>query len=205
MLLRIYPENPNQREVRKAAEIVKNGGVIIYPTDTIYGVGCDIFQQKAAEKVALIKGIDIQKADFSFICYDLSHVSFFTSQIDNTTFKLLKRNLPGPFTFILNANNNVPKYFRAKKRTVGIRIPNNDIIREIVKVLGHPILTTSINDDDDNVVEYMTDPELIHEKYKKLVDLVIDGGFGKNIPSTIVDCTGDEPVIRRQGIGELKY
>lgn len=204
MIIKIYPENPNPKEIRKVVQMLQDGAVIIYPTDTVYGLGCDINKYKSAEQVARIKGLNLEKADMSFICHDLSHVSYYTTQIDNTTFKLMKRNLPGPFTFILNANNNVPKYFRKKKKTVGVRIPDNPIIREIVKVLEQPMINTSVYD-ADSVIEYTTDPELIHEKYKNQVDAVIDGGFGKNIPSTIVDCTGDEPVIVRQGIGELMF
>jgi len=204
MLLKIYDENPNQREIQKAVEVLKAGGVIIYPTDTVYGIGCDIFDQKAIERVARIKHLDAEKAHFSFICYDLSHISDFTKPLDNTIYKLMKKNLPGPFTFILEANNNVPKLMKSKKKTVGIRIPNNNIIREIVKELGHPILTTSVIDEDE-LIEYTTDPELIYEKYENLVDIVIDGGFGNSEPSTIVDCTGEEIEIIRQGLGVLEH
>ncbi|MBN2275434.1 MAG: threonylcarbamoyl-AMP synthase [Bacteroidales bacterium] len=203
MILRIHPDNPGIRQVEKAVEILKNGGVIIFPTDTVYGLGCDIFQPKAVEKVARIKGISIEKANFSFICHDLSHLSDFAKHVDNTTFKLMKQYLPGPFTFILEANNKVPRVFRNKKRTIGIRIPDNNIIRTIVKELGHPVLTTSIHDEDE-VHDYITDPELIHEKYKQVVNVVIDGGFGNVFPSTVIDCSGEEPVVMRQGIGEIE-
>ncbi len=203
MLLKIHPQNPGLRSIQKVVDILRDGGLIIYPTDTVYGLGCDIFNNKAVEMVTRIKGIKLKDADFSFICHDFSHLSDYTRPIGSSVFKLLNKNLPGPFTFILPASNNVPKLFKSKKKTVGIRIPDHPIILEIVKNFGHPILTTSIHD-DDRVVEYTTDPELIHEKFKTQVDVVIDGGFGKNIPSTVVDCTGDEPLIVRQGLGELR-
>jgi tRNA threonylcarbamoyl adenosine modification protein (Sua5/YciO/YrdC/YwlC family) len=201
MLLKIYPQNPNPREISRVVGVLRNGGIIIYPTDTVYGLGCDITNQKAVEKVIRLKGMKAKEAHFSFICSDLSHIADF-AKVDNPTFKLMKKNLPGPFTFILPGLNKVPDYFISKRKTVGIRIPNNNIPIEIVKELGNPIMTTSIKDDDD-VVEYTTDPELIHERYQDLVDIVIDGGFGDNIPSTIVDCTSDEPEIIRVGKGEL--
>ncbi len=203
MILRIHPDNPGERQVQKAAEILQNGGVIIFPTDTVYGLGCNIFNARAVEKVARIKGISIEKANFSFICYDLSHLSDFARHVSNPTFKLMKQCLPGPFTFILEASHNVPRVFRNKKKTIGIRIPDNHIIRAIVKELGHPVLTTSIHDEDE-VLDYITDPELIHEKYQKVVDAVIHGGFGNIYPSTVIDCSGDEPVLVRQGIGEVE-
>lgn len=201
MLIRIYPENPNQREIDKVVQFLRDGGLIVYPTDTIYGLGCDIFNTKAVEKICRHKNIDVRKANLSFICYDLSHISEY-AKVDNDTFKLMKKNLPGPFTFILNGNNNLPKLFRNKK-TVGIRIPDNNIIRELVKGLGNPILSTSVRDDENEIQEYFTDPELIHERYENIADVVINGGYGSLDPSTIVDCTGDEPVIVRQGKGEL--
>jgi len=203
MIIKIYPENPNQREVQKAAEILRNGGVIIYPTDTVYGIGCSIDKPKAVQRVAQIRKINLDKANFSFIFYDLSHISDYTKHIPNDVFKMMKRNLPGPFTFILEANNNVPKIFKNHKKTVGIRIPDNSIIREIVKELGNPILSSSIHDEDD-IIEYTTDPELIHEKYKDLVDAVIDGGFGDNEASTVVDCSKEEFEILREGKGILQ-
>jgi tRNA threonylcarbamoyl adenosine modification protein (Sua5/YciO/YrdC/YwlC family) len=203
MLVSIHPENPDSRKISIIVEILRNGGVIIYPTDTVYGLGCDIFNSKAVERVARIKGVKAEKANFSFICTDLSHISDFTKQISNHTFKLMKSHLPGPFTFILEANSNVPKLFKNKKKTVGIRIPDHNIPLEIVKQLGNPILTTSIHD-DDKVIDYTTDPELIHENMAGLVDVVIDGGFGNNTPSTIVDCTGDAPRIVRQGLGRFE-
>jgi tRNA threonylcarbamoyl adenosine modification protein (Sua5/YciO/YrdC/YwlC family) len=204
MLLRLYNENPNPRDIRTVVNVLHDGGIIIYPTDTVYGLGCDITNVKAVEKVARFKGIKIEKANFSFICSDLSHLSDYTKPITNNVFKLMKKNFPGPFTFILDANNNVPKYFKGKKKTVGIRIPDNNIIRNIVYEMGHPILSTSIHDDDE-ILEYTTDPELIYEKYQNFADIVIDGGFGELIPSTIVDCTGEDIEIIRQGKGILEY
>lgn len=204
MLLRLYNENPNPRDVRKIVEVLRNGGIIIYPTDTVYGLGCDIMNAKAVENVARFKGIKVEKANFSFICSDLSHLSDYTKPISNSVFKLMKKNLPGPFTFILEANNNVPKYFKGKKKTVGIRIPDNNIIRDIVYELGNPILSTSIHDEDE-IREFTTDPELIFEKHQDVANIVIDGGPGELIPSTIVDCTGDDIVIVREGKGELDF
>lgn len=203
MLIKIYPENPNPKDIRQVVDVLKNGGIIIYPTDTVYGMGCDITNAKAVEKVARYRNVKIEKSNFSFICSDMSHLADFTKPIPNNIFKILKRYLPGPFTFILNANSNVPKYFKGKKKTVGIRIPDNPIILEIARELGNPIMSTSIHDDDE-IVEYSTDPELIHEKFSNVVDLVVDGGYGDNMPSTIVDCTEDIPVIVRQGKGVLE-
>lgn len=200
MLIKIYPENPNPKEISLVVDVLKNGGLIIYPTDTVYGLGCDITNAKAVEKVARFKNVKVEKSNFSFICVDLSQLADFSKPISNQVFKLLKKYLPGPFTFILNANSNVPKYFKGKKRTVGVRIPDSPIVLEIVRVLGNPIMSTSIHDEDD-ILEYSTDPELIHEKFKDIADLVIDGGYGHNIPSTIVDCTEDVPVVVRQGKG----
>ncbi|MET4082814.1 tRNA threonylcarbamoyl adenosine modification protein (Sua5/YciO/YrdC/YwlC family) [Pedobacter sp. UYP30] len=203
MLIKIYPENPNPKVIEQVVEVLKKGGVIIYPTDTIYGLGCDITNQKAIEKVCKIRGVKPDKANLSFICYDLSHISDYIKPIDNTTFRILKKTLPGPFTFIFNANNNVPKLLSSKKKTVGIRVPDNTIARCIVKELGNPIVSTSIRDDDE-LIEYSTDPELIHEKFEDLVDLVIDGGFGDNEPSTIVDFTNGSVEIIRQGKGIIE-
>jgi tRNA threonylcarbamoyl adenosine modification protein (Sua5/YciO/YrdC/YwlC family) len=200
MLLKIYPENPNPKDIRQVVELLQRGGIIVYPTDTVYGLGCDITNAKAVEKIARYKNVQVEKSNFSFICYDLSHLSDFSRPVPNPVFKLLKHYLPGPFTFILNANSNVPKYFKGKKKTIGIRIPDNSIIREIVRVLGNPIMSTSIHDEDE-IIEYSTDPELIHEKFQDIADLVIDGGNGDNIPSTIVDCTEDIPFVVRQGKG----
>lgn len=199
--IKIYDDNPNPREIEKVVSVLKNGGLIIYPTDTIYGLGCDISNHRALEKIARLKNIKLDKAALSFICYDLSNLSEYVKQIDTPTYKILKRTLPGPYTFILNGNNNLPKVFK-KKKTVGIRIPDNNIIREIVKELGNPVVTTSIRDDDD-VIEYTTDPELIYEKWGSKVDIIIDGGYGDNQPSTIVDLTQSEPVIIREGKGDV--
>ncbi len=202
MLVRLFPENPDPRKIRQITEILMNGGVIIYPTDTVYGIGCDITQPKAVERVAKIKGLNPEKNLMSFICHDLSHIADFSAPLSNTVFKMMKRNLPGPFTFILNANNNVPKLLKSKRKTVGIRVPDNNIVREIVRELGNPILSTSVVDEDE-ILEYTTDPELIYEKYNDLVDIVIDGGYGENIPSAIIDCTNEEWDIIRKGPKEL--
>lgn len=204
MLIKIYPENPNERDIRRVVDVLQKGGIIIYPTDTVYGLGCDITNTKAVEKIARYKNVSVEKSNLSFICSDLSHLSDFSRPVSNQLFKLLKRYLPGPFTFILNANSNVPKYFKGKKKTVGIRVPDNLIILEIVRVLGNPIMSTSIHDEDE-IIEYSTDPELIHEKFKDIADIVIDGGYGDNVPSTIVDCTDDLPVILRQGKGVFEF
>lgn len=198
--IRIYNENPNPKEINKVIKILKSGGLVIYPTDTVYGLGCDITNNKALEKIAKIKGIKLDKANFSFICNDLSHLSDYVKQIDTATFKILKRALPGPYTFILPGSNNLPKVFK-KKKTVGIRIPDNNIIRALVSELGNPIISTSIRDDDD-VLEYTTDPELIFEKWQNLVDVVIDGGYGDNEASTVIDLT-EEPTVIREGKGSL--
>jgi len=203
MLIKIYPENPNEKAIEQVADVLRKGGIIIYPTDTVYGLGCDITNQKAIERICKIRNVKPEKANFSFICYDLSHISDYIKPIDNTTFRVLKKALPGPFTFIFNASHAVPKLLSSNKKTVGIRVPDNNIAREIVKVLGNPILSTSIHDEDD-IIEYSTDPELIHEKYEDLVDLVIDGGYGDNIPSTVVDCTTGEFEVIREGKGELE-
>ena len=200
-LLKIYEYNPNEAAIKKVVEVLKNGGLIIYPTDTVYGLGCDITNVKAVEKVAKIKGIKLEKANLSFICSDLSHISDYVKQIDTATFKLLKRALPGPYTFILPGSSNLPKVFKNKK-TVGIRVPDNNIIRAIVKELGNPIISTSIHDEDE-VLEYSTDPELIFEKWQNQIELVIDGGYGNNVPSTIIDLSGNEPEVIREGKGDL--
>ncbi len=203
MFLKIYPENPNPREIRKVVDCLQNGGIIIYPTDTIYGIGCDIFKPKAVERITEILGGSKKKSAMTFICHDLSNLSDYTKPIANNIFKVMKRTLPGPFTFILEANNNVPKIVQSNKKTIGIRVPDNNIIREIVRELGHPILSTSVKDDDE-VVEYTTDPELIYEKYENLVDMVIDGGYGDNVPSTVVDCTSGEIEVVREGKGDME-
>jgi len=203
LLLRINPDKPNFEEIAQVVACLRDGGVVIYPTDTVYGIGCDINKQRAVERVCKIKGIDPEKANFSFVCSDLSHLSDFTKPINTATYKLMKKALPGPFTFILEANNNVPKLFKSKKKTVGIRIPNNLICLEIVKHLGNPIMSTSVHDDDE-IIEYTTDPELIHEKYQDIVDIVIAGGYGNNEASTIVDCTEGEYTVLRQGLGIIE-
>ena len=204
MLIRIYNENPNQKHIRKIADLLEQGGIIIYPTDTVYAMGCDIRATKTIEKIARFKGLNPQNPDLSLIFHDMSQLSEYTVIHDNNIFKLLKRNLPGPFTFIVPANNQIPRMFKNKKKTVGIRIPDNNIVLELVRELGHPIITTSIHDPDE-LIEYTTDPELIYEKYNEFVDAVIDGGYGHNEPSTIVDCTGDEIAIVRQGLGIVEW
>jgi tRNA threonylcarbamoyl adenosine modification protein (Sua5/YciO/YrdC/YwlC family) len=204
MLLKIHPENPGTRNIDRVVECLNRDGVIICPTDTVYCFACDIYSTKAVERICRIKGINPEKAmNLSIAFFDFSHVSDFTAQIDTPTFRVLKSNLPGPFTFILPANKKVPKILKIKKKTVGIRIPDNNIVREIIRKLDRPIMTTSVHDADD-VIDYTTNPELINEKYEKQVDITIDGGFGRNIPSTIVDCTDDEFRIVRQGLGKLK-
>lgn len=201
--IRLYEENPEPRRVRQIVEILRNGGVIIYPTDTVYGMGCDITNQKAIEKICKIKGINPKKHNFSFVCADLSNISQYTRVITKPVFKMMKKGLPGPFTFILEASTQVPKILHSNKKTVGIRVPNHGVPRAIVEELGQPILSTSIHDEDE-IIEYSTDPELIFEKYQNLVDVVIDGGYGSNVPSTILDCTGDEVIVIREGLGQVE-
>lgn len=201
-LIRIYEENPSPKLINKVVEVLKNGGLVIYPTDTVYGLGCDITNTSALEKIAQIKGVKLEKANFSFICEDLSNLSDYVKQIDTATFKILKRTLPGPYTYILPGNNNLPNVFK-KKETVGIRVPDNNICRALVSALGNPIVSTSIRDDDE-VLEYTTDPELIKEKWDNLVDIVIDGGYGDNIPSTVIDLTTPEPEVIREGKGSIE-
>tara|TARA_R110000751_G_scaffold26093_5_gene70259 strand:- start:1052 stop:1672 length:621 start_codon:yes stop_codon:yes gene_type:complete len=199
--IKIYPENPNPKEIKRVVDVLRKGALIIYPTDTVYGLGCDITNTKALEKIARIKGVKLAKANWSFICADLSNLSDYVRQIDTSTFKILKRALPGPYTFILPGNNNLPKEFK-KKKTVGIRIPDNSIARTLVEALGNPIVSTSIRDEDE-LLEYTTDPELIYEKWKNLVDIVIDGGYGDNMASTVIDLSEDEPIVVREGKGSL--
>lgn len=201
-LIRIYEENPNAKEIKKVVDVLKKGGIIIYPTDTVYGLGCDINNIKALERVAQIKGVKLEKANFSFVCHDLSNLSDYVKQIDTSTFKILKRALPGPYTFILPGAKTLPHPFK-KKKTVGIRVPSNNIALELVKQLGRPIISTSIHDEDE-ILEYTTDPELIHEKWDNLVDIVIDGGYGDNLASTVIDLSEDEPIIVREGKGSLE-
>ena len=201
-LLKIYEENPNPKVIEKVIAVLRAGGLIIYPTDTVYGLGCDITNIKALEKIARIKGVKLEKSNFSFICHDLSNLSDYVKQIDTSTFKILKRALPGPYTFILPGSKSLPHPFK-KRKTVGIRVPDNNIVREIVEQLGNPIVSTSIRDEDE-IIEYTTDPELILEKWDNLVDLVIDGGFGDNQASTIIDLSDSEPLILREGKGSLE-
>jgi tRNA threonylcarbamoyl adenosine modification protein (Sua5/YciO/YrdC/YwlC family) len=203
MLLKIFPDSPSQRSIKTVIDTFCKGGLVIFPTDTIYGLGCGIRHIKAVNRIAQIKGIKKEKANFSMIISDLSMLADFAKPIDNHIFRLMRKNLPGPFTFILNASSSIPKIFQSKKKTIGIRIPDNSIIRLIIEQLGSPIITTSIRD-EDNVVEYTTDPELIYEKYENLVDVVIDAGYGDNEASTIVDCTSGTPIIMRQGKGILE-
>ena len=199
--LKIYEDKPSEAAIKKVVEVLKNGGLVIYPTDTVYGLGCDITNSRALEKLAKIKGVKLEKANFSFVCSSLSNISDYVKQIDTATFKILKRALPGAYTFILPGNNDLPKDFR-KKKTVGIRVPDNNIAIQIVEMLGNPIVSTSIHDEDE-VIEYSTDPELIFEKWQNQVDLVIDGGYGENIASTIIDLTGHEPIVVREGKGDV--
>ncbi len=204
MRLHINSENPEKRKIAQAVEILEQGGTVIYPTDTVYGLGCDIFNKKAVEKIARIRGLDPGKALFSFICSDISQIAEYAVQIDNATFKMMKHNLPGPFTFVLKANNKVPKILKNRKETIGVRIPNNQIILDLVTQLGRPILTTSLRSEDE-ITEYFTDPEDFYDDFAKIVDLVIDGGAGRNVPSTVIDCTENEPKLIRQGIGEIEF
>jgi len=200
-IIKIYEDKPSESAIKKVVAVLKDGGLVIYPTDTVYGLGCDITNSRALEKLAKIKGIKLEKANFSFVCSSLSNLSDYVKQIDTSTFKILKRALPGPYTFILPGNNDLPKEFR-KKKTVGIRVPANNIALQIVEMLGNPIVSTSIHDEDE-VIEYSTDPELIFEKWNNKVDLVIDGGYGDNVASTIIDLTGYEPEVIREGKGSL--
>lgn len=198
--IRIYPENPDERRIRQVVDCLRDGGLVIYPTDTVYGLGCDIYNSRAVEKIARIKGVKPQKNDFSFICYDLSHIADF-ARVGNGAFKIMKKVLPGPYTFILDANSSVPKLLNTNKKTVGIRVPDNLIPRLMVKELGNPIVTTSIKDDDE-VIEYSTDPELIFEKFQHQVDIIIDGGYGGNVGSTVIRATGEEIEVVREGLGD---
>lgn len=199
-LIKIYPQNPDERRIRQVVNCLRDGGLVIYPTDTVYGLGCDIYNSRAVEKIARIKGVKPQKNDFSFICYDLSHIADF-AKVGNAAFKVMKKVLPGPYTFILEATSNVPKLLNTNKKTVGIRVPDNLIPRLIVRDLGNPIVTTSIKDDDE-IIEYSTDPELIFEKFQHQVDMVVDGGYGGNIASTIVKADSDYFEIIREGLGD---
>lgn len=202
LLIEIHPDNPQEKYLNTIVECLNDGGVIIYPTDTVYGIGCDIYKTRAVERVCKIKGIKPEKSNFSLICYDLSHLSDFTKHVSTPVYKVMRKALPGPFTFILEANSSVPKLFKHKKNTVGIRIPDNNIIREIVRLLENPILSSSVKDDDE-LIEYTTDPELIYEKFQDKVDIIVNGGYGNNEASTIVDCSEGDFAIIRQGLGDL--
>lgn len=202
MLIRIHSETPDPRQVAKVVQVLRDGGVIIYPTDGVYAFGCDCTKAKAVERVAKLKGIKPEKADFTFVFDEMSRLKDYTRSVDTVVFKLMKSCLPGPYTFILNANNSVPKLFKNTKKTLGIRIPENKICRAIVATLDGPIISSSVHDDDE-FMEYTTDPELIHERYKEIVDLVVDGGYGALVPSTIIDCTEAQPVLIRLGAGPV--
>ncbi|WP_299163017.1 L-threonylcarbamoyladenylate synthase [uncultured Tenacibaculum sp.] len=199
--IKLYSDNPSAKEIEKVVKVLQKGGLVIYPTDTVYGLGCDITNTKALERIAKIKGIKLDKANFSFVCNDLSHLSDYVKQIDTATYKILKRALPGPYTFVLPGSSSLPKVFK-KRKTVGIRVPDNNIARAIVEALGNPIVSTSIHDEDE-VLEYTTDPELIFEKWQNLVDVVVDGGYGDNYASTVIDLTEGEPEVIREGKGSL--
>ncbi len=203
-LIRIHPETPSPKQIQKVVDVLSNGGVIIYPTDSVYGIGCDINNKKAVERVAQIKGEKVKKANFSFIFSEISETSEYIKPINRNLFKIMNKNLPGPFTFILPASKKIPKILEKSRNFLGVRIPDNNIVREIVRQLGNPIITTSVLDDDE-IIEYTTDAELIYEKYQNLVDIVIDGGIGNNEATTVVDCSDGEPEIVRQGISELRY
>jgi len=201
--IKLYEENPQENKIDTIVEILKEGGLVIYPTDTVYGLGCDIYNTKAVERIKQIKGEKGKRTNLAFICYDLSHLSQYTAKVTTPKFKMMKKTLPGPFTYILDASSKVPKIMNSNKKTVGIRVPDNNIVREIVRKLGNPIVSTSIRDEDE-VIEYSTDPELIYEKFQHMVDVVIDGGFGGNVASTIIDYTDDEYEIIREGLGKLE-
>lgn len=204
MLLQIHPDNPDPRKIEKVVDCLSKGGVVIFPTDTVYSIGCDLTRPKALERVAKIKGLKPEEADMSVLCRDLSELAQFSKPLDNHIYKLMKRALPGPYTFILNASSNVPKLFRPNKKTIGIRVPDNNIVSEVIRILGNPIVGTSVKDDDE-IIEYTTDPELIFEKYGHLVDIVIHGGFGGMEPSTVIDCTGSEALVVREGKGPVDW
>lgn len=201
---KIHPQTPSTRQIAKVAEILKSQGIAIYPTDSVYGLGCALSNKKGIEKIAQIKGIKPKDAEFSFLFSDINQIERYTLPLDKNKFRIIKKNLPGPFTFILNANNKIPKLLEYSRKTIGIRIPDNNLVRETIRILGEPILNTSVHDDDE-IVEYTTDPELIYDKFKKQVDVIINGGYGHIYPSTVVDLTAEEPQIIRQGIGELTY
>jgi tRNA threonylcarbamoyl adenosine modification protein (Sua5/YciO/YrdC/YwlC family) len=203
MLLRLNYDNPHPKDIQLIVDCLKNDGLIIYPTDTVYSIGCDITRPKAIEKLCKLKNIKPEKANFSFVCSDLSHLSNFTKPISNSVFRVMKKALPGPYTFILEANGNVPKLLKQNKKTVGIRVPDNIICNTIIKALGNPIITTSLHNMEDDILDYYTDPEVIHNQYQKLVDIVIDGGFGNLYASTVLDCSDNEIIVIREGLGSL--
>ena len=203
MLIRLNYDNPQAKDINEIVNCLKNDGIIIYPTDTVYSMGCDITRPKAIEKLCKLKGIKLEKANFSFVCSDLSHLSQFAKPISNSIFRVMKKALPGPYTFILEANQNVPKLLKQNKKTVGIRVPNNTICFHIVEALGNPIITTSLHNPNDEIVDYFSDPEIIYQQYQKQVDMIIDGGFGSIYPSTVIDCSGEEIVVIREGLGSL--
>lgn len=203
MLIRLNHDNPQPKDIQLIVDCLKNDGIIIYPTDTVYSIGCDITKQKAIEKVCSLKNIKPEKANFSFVCSDLSHLSNYCKPISNSLFRVMKKALPGPYTFILEANNNVPKLLKQSKKTVGIRVPDSNICKAIVEALGNPIMTTSLNNTSDDIMEYFSDPEVIHQEYQDKVDIVIDGGFGNLYASTVIDCSNDELEIIREGAGSL--
>lgn len=205
MLIQIHPDNPQERFVKQVAEILKSGGIAIFPTDSVYAMGCSLLQHKAVERIARIKGIKVEKANFSILTNDLSHLSEYTKPLNNHLFRLMKKVLPGPYTFILPANNNVPKIFESRKKNIGIRVPDNSVIQAIISELGCPLVSTSLHSDDDDYLEYVVNAELIYEKYENLVDLVVDGGIGGVEPSTVLDCTGDEIEIVREGKGPIDF
>jgi len=204
MIYIIHPDNPDQRKIKLVVDVLNKGGIIIYPTDTVYSLGCSLQKKRAIEKLAQLKGIKLKKANFSVICSGLRHLADYTKPIDRATYKLLNKNLPGPFTFILNASNQVPKLFNSNKKTIGIRIPDNNIVKAIIEELGHPLVTTSLHDEDE-IIEYTTDPMLIEDKWENRVDAIVDGGYGNNIASTVVDLSQGDIDIIRQGIGELEF
>jgi len=201
MLIKIYPDKPSEQQLQIVVETLRNGGVAIIPTDSVYAFVCDITKSRAIERIARFKGIKPEKAEFSFLFYDLSNISEYVKQISNESFKVMRKNLPGPFTFILHANNKIPKIFHNNKKTLGVRVPDNNIPREIVRLLGNPILSSSVHDDDE-ILEYTTDPSLIHERYENQVEIVIDGGYGNNQASAVIDCTGNTIEIIREGFLE---
>ena len=204
MLIHLNDTNINFKTIEQIVTCLKNGGIIIYPTDTVYALGCDITQVKAVERICKLKGIKPEKANFSFVCSNLSHLSEFTKAIPNNVFRIMKKALPGPYTFILEANGNVPKLLKQNKKTVGIRVPNNLICKQIVEALGNPIISTSLHDNNDDILEYFSDPEIIYQQYQDKVDMVIDGGFGNIYPSTVIDCSTNEIVVLREGLGSLE-